>query len=57
MLGKFDMVGLPPGPAGAAKIEVTYHIDGNGVLTVSALDLNTQRQEQWLRQGYMAAQV
>ena len=57
VLGKFDMVGLPSGPAGAAKIEVTYHVDANGVLTVSALDLNSQRHEQWLRQGHMAAQV
>ena len=57
VLGKFDMVGLPPAPAGTPKIEVTYYIDSDGVLTVSALDLNTQRQEQWLRQGHMAAQI
>ncbi len=57
VLGKFDMVGLPPGPAGAAKIEITYHIDQNGVLSVSALDMNTQRQEQWLREGYMHASL
>ena len=57
VLGKFEMVGLPPGPAGAAKIELTYHVDADGVLSVSALDMNSQRQEQWLREGHMAAHI
>jgi hypothetical protein len=33
--------------AGAAKVEITYHIDSQGVLNVTACDLNTFRQEQW----------
>lgn len=57
VLGQFDLVGLPQGPAGSAKVEVTFHIDQNGVLSVSALDNNTMRQEQWLREGYMVARV
>jgi molecular chaperone DnaK (HSP70) len=55
VLGHLQMVGLPAGPAGSAKIEVTYYVDEKGVLSVTAMDLNTQRQEQWLQEGYMAA--
>lgn len=57
VLGQFDMTGLPYGPKGSAKIEVTYHVDNNGVLSVSALDLDSKRHEQWLRQGDMVARV
>lgn len=47
---------LPPRhPAGTPRIEVTFHVDERGVLNVSALDLNTQRHEQWLREGYLVA--
>ena len=37
-LGKFQLVGIPPAPRGVPQIEVTYDIDANGILTVSALD-------------------
>ena len=57
VLGQFDFTGMPPGPKGSAKIEVTFHISDQGVLSVSALDLNTQRHEQWLRGGDMVARV
>jgi molecular chaperone DnaK (HSP70) len=57
VLGQFDLLGLPPGPAGAAKIEITFQIDPNGVLSVTALDTNTHRQEQWLREGILIARV
>ncbi len=43
--------------AGHVKIEVTFHIDEHGVLNVSATDLDTHKQEQWLREGYMVARV
>jgi len=55
VLGQFDFQGLPPGPKGMAKLEVTFHVDQNGVLNVAACDLNSQRQEQWLREGYLVA--
>lgn len=55
VLGQFDITGLPPGPAGAAKIEVTCHLDANNVLQVSAVDLDTNRHQQWLSQGKMTA--
>lgn len=37
-LGRFQLVGIPPAPRGVPQIEVTYDIDANGILTVSALD-------------------
>lgn len=39
--------------AGSAKLEVTFHVDQNGVLNVTACDLNSQRQEQWCVQKYV----
>ncbi|KAG1672498.1 hypothetical protein FOA52_002807 [Chlamydomonas sp. UWO 241] len=57
VIGQFDMTGLPPAPAGVCKIEVCLHIDTNGVLSCTAVDTNSQRQEQWLREGYMVARV
>ena len=38
MLGKFDLTGIPPAPRGVPQIEVTFDIDANGILKVSALD-------------------
>merc|ERR1739848_16861 len=38
MLGKFDLTGIPPAPRGVPQIEVTFDIDANGILNVSAAD-------------------
>src|SRR5207253_5729744 len=40
-LGKFQLVGIPPAPRGAAQVEVTFDIDANGILNVSAKDRAT----------------
>jgi molecular chaperone DnaK len=40
-LGRFDLVGLPPAPRGVPQIEVTFDIDANGILEVSARDMGT----------------
>jgi molecular chaperone DnaK len=40
-LGKFDLDGIPPAPRGVPQIEVTFDIDANGILQVSAKDLGT----------------
>ncbi|HYF00296.1 MAG TPA: molecular chaperone DnaK [Planctomycetota bacterium] len=40
-LGNFDLVGIPPAPRGVPKIEVTFKVDSNGILNVSAKDLGT----------------
>jgi len=42
-LGKFLLSGIPPAPRGVPKIEVTFDIDANGILNVSALDKATQK--------------
>ncbi len=44
-LGKFYLSGLPPAPRGVPQIEVTFDIDANGILTVTALDKGTGKQE------------
>ena len=44
-LGKFDMSGIPPAPKGVPQIEVTFEIDENSILTVSAADKGTGKQE------------
>jgi heat shock protein 5 len=44
-LGKFDMTGIPPAPRGVPKIEVTFEIDENGILTVSAHEQGTGKKE------------
>merc|ERR1711874_220703 len=38
LLGKFDLTGIPPAPRGVPQIEVTFDIDANGILNVSAVD-------------------
>ncbi len=45
LLGTFDLVGIPPAPRGVPQIEVTFDIDANGILNVSAKDLGTQKQQ------------
>ena len=44
-LGKFDMTGIPPAPRGVPKIEVTFEIDENSILTVSAHEQGTGKSE------------
>ena len=41
ILGKFELTGIPPAPRGVPQIEVTFDVDANGILTVSAVDRNT----------------
>jgi molecular chaperone DnaK len=45
-LGKFQLVGIPPAPRGMPQIEVTFDIDANGIIHVSAKDLGTQNEQQ-----------
>ncbi|MGB4362721.1 MAG: molecular chaperone DnaK [Methanothermobacter tenebrarum] len=44
-LGRFQLVGIPPAPRGVPQIEVTFDIDANGILNVSAKDLGTGKQQ------------
>jgi molecular chaperone DnaK len=44
-LGRFELVGLPPAPRGVPQIEVTFDIDADGVVKVSAKDLGTGRSQ------------
>jgi len=44
-LGRFHLVGLPPAPRGVPQIEVTFDIDANGIVNVSAKDLGTQKEQ------------
>lgn len=45
VLGKFELTGLPPAPRGVPQIEVTFEIDANGILQVSATDKGTGKAE------------
>merc|ERR550534_630797 len=44
LLGKFELTGIPPAPRGVPQIEVTYDIDANGILNVSACDKSTGKE-------------
>ncbi len=44
-LGRFQLVGIPPAPRGVPQIEVTFDIDANGILNVSAKDLGTGKEQ------------
>lgn len=44
LLGKFELTGIPPAPRGVPQIEVTFDIDANGILNVTAVDKSTGRQ-------------
>ncbi|MEW5299137.1 MAG: hypothetical protein WDW38_005031 [Sanguina aurantia] len=57
VLGHIDLVNLPPGPRGSARIEVAFHLDKNDLLTATALDLDNARQEEWLQHGAMMARA
>lgn len=41
ILGQFDLVGIPPAPRGVPQIEVTFDIDANGIINISAKDKAT----------------
>ena len=43
-LGKFNLEGIPPSPRGVPQIDVTFDIDANGILNVSAIDKATAKQ-------------
>ncbi|AEI15955.1 Chaperone protein dnaK [Flexistipes sinusarabici DSM 4947] len=44
-IGRFDLVGIPPAPRGVPQIEVTFDIDANGIMNVSAKDLGTGKEQ------------
>ncbi len=44
-LGRFDLVGIPPAPRGVPQVEVTFDIDANGIVHVSAKDLGTGKEQ------------
>ncbi|KAF6148697.1 hypothetical protein GIB67_040763, partial [Kingdonia uniflora] len=46
LLGEFDLMGIPPAPRGLPQIEVTFDIDANGIVTVSAKDKSTGKEQQ-----------
>ncbi|MFY9287088.1 MAG: molecular chaperone DnaK [Alphaproteobacteria bacterium] len=46
MLGQFDLVGIPPAPRGVPQIEVTFDIDANGIVSVTAKDKATNKEQQ-----------
>jgi molecular chaperone DnaK len=45
ILGQFDLVGIPPAPRGVPQIEVTFDIDANGIVNVSAVDKSTGKKQ------------
>ncbi len=46
MLGQFDLVGIPPAPRGVPQVEVTFDIDANGIVNVTAKDKATNKEQQ-----------
>ncbi|MBI2718470.1 MAG: molecular chaperone DnaK [Rhizobiales bacterium] len=46
MLGQFDLMGIPPAPRGMPQVEVTFDIDANGIVNVSAKDKATNKEQQ-----------
>lgn len=46
VLGQFTLIGIPPAPRGVPQIEVTFDIDANGIVHVSAKDKGTGREQQ-----------
>jgi molecular chaperone DnaK len=45
LLGNFELIGIPPAPRGITQVEVTFDIDANGILHVSAKDLGTGKEQ------------
>jgi molecular chaperone DnaK len=45
LLGQFDLIGIPPAPRGIPQVEVTFDIDANGIVHVSAKDMATQKEQ------------
>jgi molecular chaperone DnaK len=45
LLGQFDLTGIPPAPKGVPQVEVTFDIDANGIVKVSAKDLGTNKEQ------------
>ena len=54
ILGQFDLVGLPPAPRGVPQIEVTFDIDANGIVHVSAKDRATNKEQSMTISGQSA---
>ncbi|CAH8562140.1 unnamed protein product [Heterobilharzia americana] len=52
LLGEFTLVGLPPVPRGVARIEVTFDIDANGIVSVSAKDIDTGKEQKIIVNTY-----
>lgn len=46
LLGQFSLIGIPPAPRGVPQIEVTFDIDANGIVNVSARDRGTGKEQQ-----------
>jgi len=46
LLGSFDLIGIPPAPRGVPQVEVTFDIDANGIVNVSAKDKGTGKEQQ-----------
>ena len=46
VLGRFQLVGIPPAPRGVPQIEVTFDIDANGIVNVHAKDKGTGKEQQ-----------
>ena len=45
-LGKFELVGIPPSPRGVPQVEVSFEVDANGIVSVSAQDKATGHEQQ-----------
>ncbi|NWZ03869.1 HSP7M protein, partial [Loxia curvirostra] len=46
LLGSFDLVGIPPAPRGVPQIEVTFDVDANAIINISAIDKMTNKKQQ-----------